>query len=855
MEAIKEKYLFSIERRESIEIEFEKLVNRLGNIKNEIIDGLENCTEDEKVAMKFLYTSMPISDISDYSFDIFYEYVKHGLFLREESLFSKDLDEDMFLNYVMHHRVNNEDINDCRSFFYDQIKDIIKDKNVEDAIKAINYWCASQVTYQATDDRTISPMGAYKSAFGRCGEESTFTVSVLRSAGIPAKQVYSPRWSHCDDNHAWVEVYFDNKWHFLGACEPEEILNVGWFTSASSRAMMIHSRYFDYKVPNEETVGYEGMATVVNNLSTYAYAKNLKLIISDENGNRLPNVKVNFEVINYSEYFPIASLISDENGEVEITLGLGSIHIHANKDDLFIDEVINIKNINEEVITLKLEKNIENDIWQDMDLIAPQESAINSKKPNKEVKAFGKSKLKQEIEKRLQKVENFYNEDLANEIVKNFDGKEELKEILKLSRGNFDEIKDFLLSEVSKEEECYKIELLKVLSIKDYRDLKCNVLLSHLKNAIKFENKYEKDIFVNYILNPRVHLETLTCYREYINEHFTKEQIDNFNENPKEILDFINSNIKEIEEYEYKGILSTPVGALKVNVANYTSKKILFVAICRSLGIPAKINKIDKSIEYYDGCEFVTVENKKDKNATLKISSNEKNTDWVYFSNWSIAKLNNGVYETLDLMDISFKDNITLNLEEGDYRVITSNRLPNGNIFANKLCFSINKNEEKEISLQLRKAEIADMLEEVELYDFELLNENNESMLASKIINKDKSVFIWLAESEEPTEHILNEIYDRKEEFNEFTEQINLIVKNKNALNDPTLSRTYKELKDINIYYDDFDENPNVLARAMFEEPEKLPLIIVVNNKLQGMYSNTGYNVGTGEMLLRILKG
>ena len=137
---------------------------------------------------------------------------------------------------------------------------------MKDAIIDINYWCAQEATYQATDDRTISPMGVYKSAFGRCGEESTFGVTAFRSVGIPARQVYAPRWSHCDDNHAWIEVYCEGKWHFLGACEPEEILNKGWFTSASSRAMMIHSKWFDYVKPNEGVVGKSGMATTLNNL-------------------------------------------------------------------------------------------------------------------------------------------------------------------------------------------------------------------------------------------------------------------------------------------------------------------------------------------------------------------------------------------------------------------------------------------------------------------------------------------------------------------------------------------------------------------------------------------------------------
>ncbi|MCK7531014.1 MAG: transglutaminase-like domain-containing protein [Marinilabiliales bacterium] len=44
--------------------------------------------------------------------------------------------------------------------------------------------------------RTSSPMATMLSARGRCGEESTFTVAALRTAGLPARQVYTPRWAH-----------------------------------------------------------------------------------------------------------------------------------------------------------------------------------------------------------------------------------------------------------------------------------------------------------------------------------------------------------------------------------------------------------------------------------------------------------------------------------------------------------------------------------------------------------------------------------------------------------------------------------------------------------------------------------
>ena len=108
----------------------------------------------------------------------------------------------------------------------------------------MNRWCAEEATYRSTDGRTASALAVYQCGYGRCGEESTFAVNALRAVGIAARQVYAPWWSHCDDNHAWVEAFTGSRWQYLGACEPEPQLDRGWFTGAAARAMLIHTRSF-----------------------------------------------------------------------------------------------------------------------------------------------------------------------------------------------------------------------------------------------------------------------------------------------------------------------------------------------------------------------------------------------------------------------------------------------------------------------------------------------------------------------------------------------------------------------------------------------------------------------------------
>ena len=193
----------------------------------------------------------------------------------------------------------------------------------------VNYWCAQEATYHCTDDRTLSALTVYRRGNGRCGEESVFTVNAMRSVGIPARQVYAPKWSHCDDNHAWVEIWNDGKWYFLGACEPLPILNKGWFTNASSRAMMVHSRWFDPASSDEETIGKDGMVTMLNELSRYAEVTEFTVEVCDKDGEPVQGAEISFQVLNYAELSPVAEGVTDKAGKCRFTTGLGSLAVQV----------------------------------------------------------------------------------------------------------------------------------------------------------------------------------------------------------------------------------------------------------------------------------------------------------------------------------------------------------------------------------------------------------------------------------------------------------------------------------------------------------------------------------------------
>ncbi len=75
------------------------------------------------------------------------------------------------------------------------------------------------------------------------------------------------------------------------------------------------------------------------------------------------------------------------------------------------------------------------------------------------------------------------------------------------------------------------------------------------------------------------------------------------------------------------------------------------------------------------------------------------------FRNWSMAKLQEGKYVSLRLGGLNWEDHVLhAELEPGEYRIVTSNRLPNGNIFAYVYHFSIEAGQQKEITLCLWSA-------------------------------------------------------------------------------------------------------------------------------------------------------
>lgn len=159
-----------------------------------------------------------------------------------------------------------------------------------------------------------------------------------------------------------------------------------------------------------------------------------------------------------------------------------------------------------------------------------------------------------------------------------------------------------------------------------------------------------------------------------------------------------------------------------------------------------------------------------------------------------------------------------------------------------------------EVALVRREAGWQALLQDEQLEDFGLLNHWGSVQYASELTEKGTKAFLWLAPGQEPTEHLLNELLEADRKHGWLKNCLYLIFPDREAENDPAAGRYLEGFPEEHLFEADFELLTEPLARSMYTDPEKLPLILVVRQGLRGIYAVSGYNIGTADMLIRMIK-
>jgi transglutaminase-like putative cysteine protease len=844
----KDHFIKDTDYRNEIQAKFESRKQIFKNRESDLLSVFEkSLSVKEKEALMFLYAYMPLNDLADYSGEYFLQQVKYAFKAQDEFPWGETISEDNFRHFVLPYRVNNENLDSARLVFFNELKIRLKGLTMHEAALEINHWCHEKVTYIGADIRTSAPLATIKNAKGRCGEESTFTVAAYRAASIPARQCYTPRWAHCNDNHAWVEICVDGKWQYVGACEPEAELNLGWFTQAAKKAMLVHTKVFGKYKGNERVTYQTDNFSELNLLEKYTKTQEISIHVVDENGKSIENAEVHYSVLNYAEFYPLVTKKTNKEGLSKFTTGIGSLFIWVNKGGLYAFKDIDITNTKHLEIRLTKDSKLTDQEFK-FDLNPSKQGGLSRSTPHN---SENDAKLKKEDQIR----KAYENTFVSDEKIIAFASKHQIDqklsiEYLKKSRGNHAEIMSFI-EQVPTAKRNLIFPLLSVISEKDLHDTPASVLLDHI--LYSHETNEINQTYKKYILNPRIKNEIISPFRADILSKFRTEFKDPNKVNSTIIQNWISKNIKLTEKENYYKTPLTPLGSLGLKTTDPESRDILYVAICRSFGIASRIEPATLKSQYYSENKWHNVQfkaNSDKKEAigyiTLKNTTKDFEIDPEYFKNFTIARVQDGKYKSLefDFMKKLSAFDSKLKLQVGYYMLTTANRKLNGGVLSKVSFFEVKANSTSHIDVEVLKINYSNQL-------YCDLNFDSNSQI--KDLAKDKFLIIgWLAPDKEPTKHALVDFNNLKSEF-ENTEVSMAFIVPKEKQTESFDIKNQKLPKQVH-----FIEDNQLLQQLEVKTGQSLineyPVFCIVKPNADVVYLNKGYKIDIGLEMLKLIK-
>lgn len=814
----------------------------------------EKLTADEQEALKFLYAYMPLADVTDYPTSFYADNVRLSFKARNEMSWGKNVPELLFRHFVLPIRVNNEPLDASRAYFYKELKERIKNLSMHDAILEINHWCHEKVTYQPADARTSSPLQTLRTATGRCGEQSTFAVAALRAMGIPARQVYTPRWAHTDDNHAWVEAWADGKWYFLGACEPEPVLNLGWFNAPASRAMLMHTRAFgNYNGP-EEVLQRTNNFTEINLTSNYAPTAEVKFVVKDTDGKPVNGAKVEFKIYNYAEFYTAVTKQTDAQGRTSLSAGMGDLLIWASKDGKYGYSKASFGKDNTVTITLN------HNMLSDKSKASFEEETFNIVPPAENAKTpYVSDEMRKENNRRFA-----YEDSIRKAYTATFLTKEQAEKInprateyLVKARGNKQTIIDFLARH--KDNETRALGILATLSDKDLRDIPTEILEDN------FTAKTNQ-------LSPRVEDEMITIpFKNYLEKAFADKTAEMFRKDPTALVAWINKNIRIASEYNALHIAQTPVGVMESKTTDERSRDIFFVDVARSLGIEARKDVVTGKVQYMKDGKWMDVKFDSKEQATaptgklvLTYEPSAFLDDPKYYNHFTISRIVNGSPQLMNFEEgqadmgngtcwsNTFKNGYSF--DTGTYMLTTGTRLASGSVLAATRIFNIEKGKTTTLPLDIRQ----------DANDVSVIGQFNSESIISKD-GKDVSILSQtgrgyyilavLGVGQEPTNHALHDIEKERAAFESWGRPVVLLFESE-ADAKKFQKDEFGSLPSTVQYA--IDKNGAIreqIAREMkLQSKTQMPMFIIADTFNRVVFSSQGYTIGLGEQMKNVFK-
>lgn len=781
--------------------------------------ALVSCgTRQEDKYLAFLYRYMPLPDSVDYPRTFWEQNVALALQARREMPWGRTVPEREWRHFVLPVRVNNENLDTARTYIYNVLRERVRELSMYDAVLEVNHWCHEHATYQPSDSRTSSPLATVRSGIGRCGEESTLCVAALRAVGIPARQVYTPRWAHTDDNHAWVEAWVDGEWHFLGACEPEPVLDKGWFNEPASRGMLMHTRVFGSYDGPEEVVSCNACYTEINVTAHYAPVSTLNVCVLDADSLAVEGASVDFRLYNYGEFYPLCTKTTSADGTATLTCGRGDLLVWARHHGRFGYAKVSVGKDEKATVVLSesSDSSDSSDSSESLELnLVPPVVHNNLPAVTPEQEAANQARLLYEDSLRLAYADTAFCHDGDEALV--------------AARANWRTIWRF---KQNYPDNCTAV--LAALSRKDFRDVPYEVLQDFALSGQR----------------PRVANEMLTPWYTPLHARF-----DGFS--VSDVFRWVQDSIVCDDNRNPQHLCMSPLGVLRHRTTDSHSRDIFLVAALRAAGHEACLDEVTGKVVANGQAadEQVSASSSSlrgdETNGNVQLTTTPQGGLGkgvagalpTYYRHFTLSRVT--PEGSLQLMEYPESANAAyfatgVDVEPGRYLLTTGQRLASGAVLSRLTFFNVLPGKTTTVPLIVRHD--TDEPEVIGSFDSETRYlPMGEDMPRSLLSETGRGYFVvgFLAPGQEPTNHALRDLSAAREALEAWGRPIVLLLPPSADL-DACLRRP------------EFQSLPSTVHFGTLAPPDDaatLPLFLLADTFNRVVFRSAGYTIGLGQQL------
>ena len=152
---------------------------------------------EEREAARFLADNLPPGDAASLDAADLAENLDYAFLARRSLPWGRQVPFDLFLRYVLPHRVTQERLEPWRREYFSTLAPLLAGSaDIRSAALAVNRWCFAQAGFATSSRWDQGPQDTRARGLGRCEELAILFVDAARSVGIPARPCWTPAWRH-----------------------------------------------------------------------------------------------------------------------------------------------------------------------------------------------------------------------------------------------------------------------------------------------------------------------------------------------------------------------------------------------------------------------------------------------------------------------------------------------------------------------------------------------------------------------------------------------------------------------------------------------------------------------------------